>query len=174
MNQLLDKLKAEDRFILRLTKGIQILYIILIPVYTVLFIVDPGGRMNLYEQIGGAFYVVAFLLFVIIFRYRIKQFKNIDYSLSSVKMLEEAVNRYKLWKPELVWALLTVLLIDIGMSLRGFDEEDPLKIKERILDAQYVLIPAVLIGFIIGVIWWYRKHKPLRDHALRLLDELKS
>ncbi|HKJ43336.1 MAG TPA: hypothetical protein VKA27_14660 [Sunxiuqinia sp.] len=174
MNDLLNKLKKEDQFLLRLYKGIQILYWILIPVYTMFFVFAPDKELTLIERFGGGCAVIAFIIFVIIFRKRIKEQKSVDYSLPSVQMLEHAAERYKIWKPEIKWALLAVLITDVGMVLLSYDEMKGLSPIMRILQIQYIFIPMIIVAILVGIFWWYKKHKPLRDHALELLEELKS
>lgn len=174
MNNLLNKLKAEDKFVLRLSKGLQIVYWILIPIYTILFVFIPDADMTIYERLGGVCFVLAFLVFALVFRHRVKTLKGIDYSVSTIQMLDEAADRYKLWKPEFCWVILTVFLIDVGLSISSYYRLEVANWLDRILLVQYILIPAVLVSLSIGIVWWYLKHKPLRDHALKLLDELKS
>ena len=174
MNDLLNKLKKEDKFLLRLYKGVQILYWVLIPVYAVLFVFFPDDEMTLTQRFGGACFVVSFVIFVIIFRQRIKEQKSIDYSLPSVQMLEQAAERYKVWKPEIKWALLAVIIVDVGMVLMDAGEMNSHSLWRGILEIQYLYLPMIVVGVLVGIFWWYKKHKPLRDHALKLLEELKS
>jgi len=174
MNQLLDKLKAADKRIIRISRGAQILYLVMIPLYATFYAWNPGGEMNLNERLGGGVIVIALLCFALIFRLRIKRLKGVDYALPTTQMLAEATERFKLWKPELKWALLTVLLMDVGLSVSNYSRTDEIAPWMRVIEIQYIMIPSLLIGLAIGITWWYFKYKPLRDHAQHLLDELTA
>jgi hypothetical protein len=43
-----------------------------------------------------------------------------------------------------------------------------------ILKMQLILIAVFVSAFVTGLIIWYVKYKPLRDNALRLINELKE
>ncbi|RKD87936.1 hypothetical protein [Mangrovibacterium diazotrophicum] len=174
MNQLLDKLKAADKRMIRISRGVQILYLIMVPLYAIFYIWNPGGEMNLYERLGGGVIVIALFCFALIFRLRIKRLKSVDYALPTTQMLAEATKRFKLWKPELKWALLTAALMDIGVSVSSYNHLEETAPWTRVVEIQYIMIPALLIGLGIGIIWWHFKYKPLRDHAQKLLNELTA
>lgn len=174
MKQLVDKLRAAEKRMIRISRGVQILYLVMVPLYAIYYIWNPGNEMNLYERLGGGIIVIALLCFVLIFRYRIKRLKGVDYSVPTTQMLTEATERFKLWKPELKWALLTAVLMDIGVSVSSYNHLEETAPWTRVVEIQYIMIPSLLIGLAIGITWWHIKYKPLRDHAQKLLDELAA
>ena len=114
-DDLILKLKNEDARNLRISKNFQWIYWILIPIYAGFFILNPDDELNLLSRISGACYVVSFIIFAFIFRKSVKEYKAIDYSLPTLEMMKQAVKRYHLWQPRLLWALLSVLFIDAGL-----------------------------------------------------------
>ncbi len=44
----------------------------------------------------------------------------------------------------------------------------------RILLVQAFYLPTMAISFLIGVLIWYKKQKPLRDKALKLIEEIEK
>jgi hypothetical protein len=146
----------------------------MIPVYTFLLVLFPSDDVLLVERLGGLCFVLSFVVFAVLFSKKAREFKTIDYSQPSVQMLESAVKRYRLWKPELAWALFAILFLDAGMVLMRIPRTESDSLLMVILKVQYVLVPLIAGGFVVGIIWWYLKHKPLRDYALQLLKALKE
>ncbi len=170
MEQLIHKLQHEDKKLFRMYWGVSIVYLILTPVYALIYLLDP--ELIPIQRLGGMLVVAGFVTFVLLFRLRIKEFRAIDYSLPTILMLKKTIRRYSLWKTELWWALLGIAFMDCGLALSRFKSAELGANIDPILHAQYTILPAVTIGFLIGYVWWYLKHKPIRDNAQRLLDEL--
>ena len=122
MNQLLDKFKAKDKFFMRISIGMQIFCWILIPLYFWMLVINPDPEILLNHRIGGFLYVISFAIFALIFNRKMKDFKEVDYSLPTVIMLEKAADRYKLCKPVLLAALIPIVLVDAGLILFSMDE----------------------------------------------------
>jgi hypothetical protein len=89
-------------------------------------------------------------------------------------MLKEAAKRYKLFQRKTILATLPVLLIDVGMVLITFDPGQPGSLLRTILITQALLIPAMGIGLFIGTRIWRKRQKPLRDAALKMINELEE
>ncbi|WP_159521107.1 hypothetical protein [Sunxiuqinia indica] len=174
MNQLLSQLKSQDKKMWRMSRNFRVFYWIMIPVYTFLLVLYPSDDVVIIERLGGGCFVLSFVVFAVLFSKNAREFKTIDYSQPSVQMLESAVKRYRLWKPELAWALFAILFIDAGMVLMRIPRAESDSLLMIILNVQYVLVPLITGSFVVGIIWWYVKHKPLRDHALHLLNALKE
>ncbi|HAM98441.1 MAG TPA: hypothetical protein DCQ26_07495 [Marinilabiliales bacterium] len=171
-DDLILKLKNEDARNLRISKNFQWIYWILIPIYAGFFILNPDDELNLLSRISGACYVVSFIIFAFIFRKSVKEYKAIDYSLPTLEMMKQAVKRYHLWQPRLLWALLSVLFIDAGLIFSGIEFVDAASFLNRFLWIQATFLPAIGISFGIGVLIWSKRQKPLRDQALRIIKEL--
>lgn len=174
MNQLLDKFKAKDKFFMRISIGMQIFCWILIPLYFWMLVINPDPEILLNHRIGGFLYVISFAIFALIFNRKMKNFKEVDYSLPTVIMLEKAADRYKLCKPVLLAALIPIVLVDAGLILFSMDEWTMDDFVLHAIETQKFFIPLITVSFSIGIGIWYLKQKPLRDHALQLLKELKD
>lgn len=170
MNQLIQNLQKEDRQMARIIRGVKIMYLVLIPAYALLYLLAPDFTIS--QRAGGMLSVMGFAVFIILFQRKSNEFKQVDYALPTTQMLTETIKRYKLWKPELLWALVAVSLVDLGLTISKIKTFTPAEIHDKVIDTQIIMIPAIFIGLIIGIIWWYIKHKPLRDQAQKLLDEL--
>lgn len=82
-------------------------------------------------------------------------------------MLKNAAYRYKPFQLKSIWVLIAILLIDTGLIIQS-------KIDDSFGDEQIFFFGAIFIGLAIGLIIWYFKYKPLRDNALRLIDEIEG
>ncbi|MDE5420585.1 hypothetical protein L3073_00010 [Ancylomarina sp. DW003] len=167
LDQLVSKLQKEDNQYAKLCKGIQIIYWIFIPFYTIMAIrhyLDSGEMSDL---IGGLLYVGGFLIIAIFFGNYHKAYKYVDYSLPTLKMLKNAAYRYKPFQLKSIWVLIAILLIDTGLIIQS-------KIDDSFGDEQIFFFGAIFTGLAIGLIIWYFKYKPLRDNALRLIDEIEG
>lgn len=172
MDSLINRVKAEDAKNLRITKSFQWIYIVLIVIYTALLIFDP--TITNLDRIIGAFYIASFIAFILIFRKGYKEFKSIDYSLPVIEMLRETANRYRLRIGKLLSLIIPILLMDVGVTLRFYDDLLPMSPLNRVLIVQAIYIPVFTISALIGVLVWRKKQKPLRDRAIELIEEIEN
>lgn len=172
MNSLINKVKAEDTKNLYLTNTFQWVYIVLIIIYSASLIFDPN--LNNVDRIVGAFYIASFIAFILIFRKGYKEYKNINYSLPVIEMLRETAHRYRLRVDRLLTLIIPVLLMDVSVTLRFYDDLLPMSPLIRVLIVQAVYIPVFAISALIGILIWSKKQKPLRNNALKLIEELES
>lgn len=172
LERLINNVKAEDSKNLYLTKAFQWVYIVLIVIYAALLIFDPD--LNNVDKIVGAFYIASFIAFVLIIRKGYKEYKNINYSLPVIEMLRETANRYRLRVDRLLTLIIPVLLMDVSVTLRFYNDLLPMNPLNRVLIIQAIYIPVFTIAALIGIYVWSKKQKPLRDNALKLIEELES
>lgn len=172
MDQFIGKLQKEDHRNLLLSRNFQWGMWALAFLYAILFIILPFKNNTVHEQIGWSLYVATFLLFGFIFKYLKKEYKLVDYGLPTLKMLENAAKRYKLFQRKLILAVTPILLIDAGMVFLTYHPENPETLLRTILITQALIIPSVGIGLIIGISIWRKRQKPLRDAALEMINEL--
>jgi hypothetical protein len=95
-----------------------------------------------------------------------KEYKYVDYSLPTIKMLKGAAYRYQLLQLKTLWILGAVILMDVSMTLSPN--------KMSFVEVQISFLAIVAVSFIIGTVIWYFKYKPLRDKVLVLLADLES
>lgn len=167
LNHLVSKLKNEDNTYALISKAIQIMYWILIPFFLVMTYREYSETGSTDELISGAGFLLGFLIFALLFGKYYNEYKYVDYSLPTVKMLRQAVHRYQPFQGRILWVLLALICIDIGLT---FDKKGD----AQIMETQAVFIGTVVFGLIVGLIIWNYKYKPLRDDALRLLREIDS
>lgn len=167
LQQLIGKLKSEDLNYARLSRGIQIIYWIFIPLFIIKSILHYTETSNVYHLISGVFYITGFLILALFFGKYYKEYKFVDYSLPTVQMLRKAVWRYQPFQKRAVWVLLALLLMNAGLTFSHMGESS-------VLDTQVFFLGAVFFGIVIGLILWYFKYKPLRDEAQNLLREIEG
>jgi len=73
-----------------------------------------------------------------------------------------------------LFMLPSILLIDAALVISEISEWTTVELLNRILYVQAFYIPVMLISAFTGYLIWRRKQKPIRDAALRLLEELKG
>jgi len=89
-------------------------------------------------------------------------------------MLKKTTDRYRLRVDKLLTLIIPVLLMDVGITLRFYNDLLPMSPINRVLVVQAVYIPAFAISAFIGILVWRKKQKPLRDRALELIKELEE
>lgn len=165
LSNLTGKLKSEDIRYSNIAKKFQIVYWILIPVYSILVIRHITGGSTMNEILGAICFLLAMLTFAIIFNRFHKEYNNVDYSLPTLLMLKQAVKRYKPFQLKSFWALLAATFVDAGLVLNR-------PAGENIVEIQLVFLGALIFAVVVGLIIWSKRYKPLRDDALKLIDEL--
>ncbi|MBN1769251.1 MAG: hypothetical protein JXR50_00780 [Prolixibacteraceae bacterium] len=174
MSEFVGKLQKEDRRNMSLSRNMQWGMWILSIFYAVFFIVIPFYENTLYKAIGWSLYVLTFLSFGFIFNYLKREYRRVDYGLPTLVMLKEAAKRYKFFQRKTTLATMPVILVDVGMVLVTFDPGQPGSLLRTILVSQALFIPAIGIGLFIGNIIWRKRQKPLRDAALKMINELEE
>ncbi len=167
LDQFIAKLKNKDTYYARTIKRFQIIYWILIPVYSILVIIDLINTGDVQQLIGGICFVVSFLIFAFTFRKFYKEYRYQDYSLPTIKMLKNAAYRYKPFQLKTLWLFIAILFMDVGLCLNS-------SISFSILKIQIFFIGSIIVAIIIGLVFWRIKYKPLRDNALHLVAEIEG
>jgi hypothetical protein len=174
MNTLMTRFKEEDSRNTRKMKFFKWLFLVMIIIYTALFVVNPDPSLAMRYRISGLCFVSAFALFAVFFKKYHSDFRKVDYSVSSFEMLNQAAKRYDLTFSRYLFMLPSILLIDAALVVSEISEWTTVELLNRILYVQAFYIPIMLISAFTGYLIWRKKQKPLRDTALRLLEELKG
>ena len=175
LNQLIEGLRREDDRNLHLTNRFKWLMWIFAPLYFCFFLFLLYDGESVLKEIGFFFFSASFLFFALIFRNMNNEYKSVDYGIPTTEMLRKAAQRYEIWQTKTVKALFPALLAAIGVSLTSEEmipNIDDTKIRIAVAFVAYLLLLGA--GFGIGFLIWYKRQKPLRDHALRLLEELEK
>jgi len=165
--QLVSKLKNEDSNYAKISRAIQIMYWIFIPVFAIMTFREFSETGNTNELISGAFFILAFLIFALFFGKYYEEYKYVDYSLPTIKMLKQAAYRYQPFQYRQVWIILALVFVDLALTFDWMESTPVWKI-------QASFIGLITFSLLIGIIIWYFKYKPLRDDALRLISELEE
>lgn len=167
-------LEKEDYRNLKMTRNFRWFLVVMAVLYTLLMVVNPDPELKMHHRFSGLCYVAAFTLFAVVFARYNKEFRNVDYSLTSVEMLQQAAKRYKFLSWRYIWMLPSLLLIDAGISVTYFHKWILVEPLNRVLLVQAVFIPLMAISVFIGYLIWRKRQKPLHDSALALLQELQG
>lgn len=164
---MVSRLKSEDLSYGRLSKAIYIIYFTFIPVFLVVAVFEFIATKDMNVIFWASFSSIAFAIFALLFRSYMKEYNYVDYAKPTIEMLQAAADRYKPFPLKAIWALVAVVFIDLGMIFHFAGRFD-------IIQTQQIFIPVLLVAIVMGYIFWIFKYKPLRDNALRLINELKE
>ncbi|MRT93518.1 hypothetical protein [Ancylomarina sp. 16SWW S1-10-2] len=167
LTQLVGELQKEDIRYAKLSKRFQIFYWALIPLYSILSIIDYTESNNIYDLMGSLCFVITLALFAIFFGKFHKEYKYVDYALPTLKMLKKAASRYQFFQLKKISLLIAILIMDAGLCLKT-------SLDFSVLDVQIYFLGIMLVAVLIGLIIWHFKRKPLRDNALRLIAEIEG
>jgi hypothetical protein len=169
LNQLLKGLKREDARYLALTNSVKWLMWVLAPLYFLIFLVGMIVDRPEIDKIGFLFFSLGFLSFAFLFKSLHKEYKSVDYGVSTMEMLRKAANRYALWQTKTYLTVIPVILCAIGFSFtaqRGFPFPGQAM---RMLVAFGSILLILSCSAMIGYFVWRKRQKPLRDKALNIL-----
>ena len=175
LNQLIEGLRREDDRNMHLTNRFKWLMWIFAPLYFCFFLLMIHEGESILKEIGFFFFSASFLFFAIVFRNLNNEYKSVDYGLPTTEMLQKAAQRYEIWQTKTAKTMLPAFLAAIGVSLSSEEmipNIDDTKIRIAVAFGAYLILLG--IGFGIGYLIWRKRQKPLRNHALRLLEELEK
>ena len=168
LSQLVVKLKTKDSNYAKLSKAVQILYWFFIPLFVFISGMEYLETKKINVLVSGVCFILSFIVLALFFRKFYKEYKYVDYSLPTIQMLKKAVQRYQPFHGNSIWIVLGLVLMDIGLTFKWTG----LGISITIVQAFFG--GTILIGVIIGLIFWYFKYKPIRDEALQLIKEIEA
>ena len=172
LEQLMKGLKKEDTHYLSLTNSIKWVMWVLAPFYFLMFVLGMIIDKPEIDKFGFLFFSLGFLAFALLFKSLHQEYKSIDYGVSTIEMLRNAVNRYALWQTKTYLTIIPALLCAIGFSFaaqKGFPFEDQtMRILVGFGSILFILCCSGFVGYLI----WRKRQKPLRDKALELIREM--
>ena len=174
LEQLVKELEREDTRYLALTSSFKWIMWVLAPVYFVIFLIGIIVDRPEIDKIGFLFFSLGFLSFALLFNSLHKEYKAVDYGVSTMEMLRNAAGRYALWQTKTYLTIIPVLLCAFGFSFsaqRGFPFEDQ---SMRILVAFGSILLILSCSALVGYFIWRKRQKPLRDKALAILEETRA
>lgn len=175
MDSLINDMQSKDNRFGKLYKRFQILFFVFIFFYAGLFLFNPDSELTLNHRIAGGCYVIAFTLFTIYFRKYYKRYSFVNYADPVKKVLEDAVNRYKLFNKDYIAILIAVLFINAATLLVMAPRlAKIIGLTKSIIVVEMLIFGMIVVGLIIGVLWWERDSKPIWLSAKKLLKELEE
>lgn len=156
-------LKHEDSSYARLSKVFKSFYWVLVIVYLFLIAIHFFTGPSLADIIKSISYCLAMLSFAFIFEKLYKDFKNIDYSLTTLELLKKAKKRYAPFGGVNFLILIPIVLFDIGLCA------DLTEMSIAIFQLLY--FGAISFVILLGLLIWKIKYKPLYDNVCRLIKE---
>ncbi|MDA3866326.1 MAG: hypothetical protein PF489_06175 [Salinivirgaceae bacterium] len=166
-DQLIQKLKKEDAYYLRLVKTMQYVYWGLIPIYLFLAVRDYYTEGVIQDAIGSLLYMFSLIIFAIIFRQFYKEYNNVDYAMPVLQMLKKAERRYQPFSSKTAWLYVGVLLMDFGIYFNT-------SLGYTFWEVQLYYGGMIVVATIIGYIVYLTKYKTIRDNAKRLIREIEN
>jgi hypothetical protein len=88
-------------------------------------------------------------------------------------MMKLAVRRYQVWHPRLFLVLLALVLMDCGLTMSFFNNQEAGSFFLEIVWFQLAYFSVMTASFSIGLLIWRARQKPLRDQALAIVKELE-
>ena len=167
MGSFIENLKREDKSYGNLSRRLQIFYLVMMLIYSVMAVIHYIESDQLVDLLSGLCLPIAFLIFVIVFGKFQKEFRYVDYSVSTIRMLKNAVKRYKPFQFKNIWVFVAMLVVNFGLSLKMEDGD-------RFLNFQIIFWGAMIAAILIGLLVWRIKYKALYDNALALIQEIES
>ncbi|MDD2305222.1 MAG: hypothetical protein PHP53_11045 [Prolixibacteraceae bacterium] len=174
LETLIHNLRIEDNRNLTLTRTMQGVMWGVVTIYAIILVVKSIMGAPWPETIGGFVVMLAFVLFALFFRNYSKEYKSVDYGLPTTQMLSKAIQRYQIFQRRSIFLLIPLALEDLGLTLFMHDFFNGQHAITNLLIAHAYFIGLLAIGFFVGYLIWKKRHKPLRDYAIKLLKEIQS
>ena len=172
LEQLVKGLKKEDTRYLGLTKSFKWIMWVLAPFYFLFFVLGMIIDHPEIDKVGFLFFSLGFLAFALLFNSLHREYKSVDYGVSTMEMLRKAAERYALWQTKTYLTIIPILLIALGFSF-GAQKMFPFANQAvRILVGFGSILALLFCSALIGYFIWRNRQKPLRDKALALLKEM--
>ena len=174
LGQLVIDLKRKDTRYLLMTGSFRWLMLGFAVLYSLIFIAGIIFNRPDIDRFGFLFFSLGFLLFALLFKSLHKEYKSVDYGVSTMEVLRKAAGRYAFWQTKTYLTIIPVIFTAIGFSFtsqRGFPFEDQFM---RVLIAFASIMLLLSCSAIIGYLIWRKREKPLRDKALAILEEMRG
>ncbi len=176
IENLMSRMQQEDMRNKKLMKGIFVLYLALSIMYTLFLVINPDAELTLIDRIAGLCYVVAFLLGSLYFRREYAMYKNMNYTLPLMQLLEKTEKRYRFFSRKWLPVSGVIILINIGVSLSFWHQSTKWigNTWQDMLITEAIFWTIVLVSGYIGYLRWKARSYPIWKDTKSLLDELKD
>ncbi len=172
MESFVSRLKKQDSYNLQLGKVLKRFYIIMVVFYILLMVVNPFSDLSILHRVIGLLFVLAFSWFAMLFSRYQKDFRDVDYGLPTLQMMQNVVERYKFSLKTILQLIPPLAMVAIALSLTVYQSTSAANALYRVLMVQLFFFLIALVAGYAGYEVWKVKHKPLVDHAREMLKEL--
>jgi hypothetical protein len=176
MDNLIKELRERDARQKKTYRRFSIMMIVLVIFYFALLVVNPDPYLTILKRISGLCYVIAFLIGAYLFRKENKAMAAINYTEPLLKVMKDAVERYRPFKKGFLCFLLIPLFVDFGISLSGPTEyfPDDWSNFKSILIIQVVFWSIMATSAIISYFVWNNRSKSYRNAVQEMIRDLDS
>ncbi|MBN2637533.1 MAG: hypothetical protein JXR65_00435 [Bacteroidales bacterium] len=167
-DELIGQLKSEDLKFSNISKRLQYVYVTFIVIYIISVLANVFFDGTQDRVLSSICFLIAFIILAFVFRNYAREYRFVDYSLPTLKMLKKAANRYRLfYKAKGIPVIVALLFLNAGLTLQMMS-------RMSVWVPQVVFWSTVLISIIVGLIRWQIKYKPLFDNIRQLISELEN
>jgi hypothetical protein len=177
LESLIRKLKDEDSRNAKMLHRIYIMYIVIVVLFSGMYILNPDPDLGFYQRLTGAIYIFAFTMMAYVIRKYYSLLRKVDYTQSVYQVFKNAEERYCFWETKrMVFTGVFILLIDIAVSMvfNGRYLPDRLTWIEKTLIVQAFYIPVTAASFAFGWLQWRKTKKPVLEKIKAVIDELEN
>lgn len=174
---LIRKLMDEDTRQAKMLRRIYVMYIVIIVLFSGMYILNPDPDLGFYQRLTGAIYILAFTIMAFVLKKYHSLLREVDYTQSVYQVFKKAEERYRFWETKrMALTAVFILLIDAAVSLvfNGRYLPDTLTWIEKTLVVQAFYIPVIAISFAIGWQQWHKTKKPMLEKIMEVISELED
>lgn len=176
LDSLINELEKKDDRQKTTYRRFYIMLSVFVVFYLLLLVVNPDPELTFVQRISGLLYVMAFIIGAWLFRREHRMIVTVNYADPLLKVLKNAVERYRPFSKRGLPMLLVLLLINLGIVIGG-----PMDYlsghwtnMQRIWIFQVVYWGIMLISAMIGYLLWRVRYRPLWLALKQMIDELEG
>ena len=176
LDSLINELKKKDDRQKTTYRRFYIMLSVFVVFYLLLLVVNPDPELPFVQRISGLLYVLAFIIGAWLFRREHRMIVTVNYADPLLKVLKNAVERYRPFSKRILPFLLFLLLINLGIVIGGPMDYLPghWTNMQRIWIFQVVYWGIMLISAMIGYLIWRVRYRPLWLALKQMIDELEG
>jgi len=174
IDNIIIELKEKDSYYSILYKRMSYIYGIFAIVFLFFLALRPYSDITLGERIGGICAFGAMTIFFFLFKHEHNKFSRLDYSLSILELLKNARERHRLGGTKWIYLTAAVLLMDISVT-KPFFPDIPGRSSQLfsfVFTDHILYLSAIGISFLIGILVWVVKYKPLLKNIDSMIHDL--
>ncbi len=176
LDSLITKLREKDSFYSILYKKMYYIYGIFALIFLIFLVLRPYGDITFAERVSGFCSFGAMTIFFLLFRNEYATFSKLDYSLPLLDLLKQAKQRYRLGGNKWIYLIIAVILLDLRVTY-PFPADYPASGIFNLsfsLNDQLIYLSVIGASFLIGILVWVFRYKPLVDSIDSMIKDLAN